>query len=427
MKQLLLSPINEKQKAFLESRANYLMYSGAVGAGKSFIGCVKGLLLNLRYPGNVGLICRKEASTLNNSTLRTLFEQVLPPELIVYRNDQKGLVRHKTTTPGVYSTIIWSGLDKTATQEYPTKIGSTEFGWIFLDEGVEADQGDWQMLGTRLRHKIPGLSQAANARVPRQMFTATNPDTPYHHLHEFFIQQQDHPDRQVIFTTPYENPYLPVDYIKSLENNLTGVFRDRLLLGKWVSAEGMIYKAFNPDTHVTSEGYLPISDYKQIIAGADSNYPLPRASLIIGLTGDGEAHVLEEFYQKGAQVEDLREWLEAWAEEHDRWITVYHDPSDPSAIDKLNRGLRSSALKADNKVVSGISEVSRYFDQDLIKIKPSCSNLIKELQAYRWQARKEGEKPDKSDDHAVDALRYALHTAAKHSGTPTILDFKGAI
>lgn len=427
MKTVRLSPINEKQKRFLESKANYLLYSGAVGAGKSYIGCVKGLLLNLRYPGNVGLICRKEASTLNNSTLRTLFEQVLPPELIVYRNDQKGLVRHRTGTPGVYSTIIWSGLDKTATQEYPTKIGSTEFGWIFLDEGVEADEGDWQMLGTRLRHKIPTLSQKANARAPRQLFTATNPDTPFHHLHSFFIEHQDHENRETIFTTPYENPYLPEDYIKSLENNLTGVFRDRLLLGKWVTAEGMIYSSFNPDVHVTESGYLPVEDYDEIIGGADSNYPLPRAGLIIGLTGSGKAHVLDEHYRTNAQAEDLRDWYQEWAEEHDRWITIYHDPSDPSTIDKLNGAVNLSAIKADNKVVPGISTTSRYFDQDKILIKPHCKNLIKELHSYRWQTKKEGEKPEKSQDHAVDALRYALHTAAKYSGEAALLDFHGTI
>lgn len=417
-------PVNEKQRLFLESTKTFIMYSGAVGAGKSFIGCVKGLMLNLRYPGNTGLICRKEATTLNHSTLRTLFEQVIPPELIVYRNDQKGILRHKTGTPGVLSTIIWSGLDKTATQEYPTKIGSTEFGWIFLDEGVEADEGDWQMLSTRLRHKIPILSNKANARVPRQLFTATNPDTPYHHLYRFFIENPESEDRQVIFTNPYENPYLPEDYIKNLESSLTGVFKDRLLHGRWVTAEGMIFEDFKQEKHVTEE-LLPVGEYQEIIAGADSNYPLPRAAVIIGITGSGEAHVLKEFYREKAHTKVLAEWMNNFAEEHDVWITVYHDPSDPSSIDTINEQKKLSCLKAHNKVVPGISTVSEFFKNDKIKIHPSCKGLLVEILAYRWETRKIGEKPAKTNDHAVDSLRYALssHRNAEYK----LLDISGAM
>ncbi len=392
-------PANEKQKKFMESLKKYLMLSGAVAAGKSLIGCQKGFLLNMMYPGNRGLICRKEARSLPGSTIHTLFSQVIPKGLIVSYNQMKGELIHKTPLEGVHSTIMFSGLDKRADQSYPTKIGSTEYGWIFADEGIELDEGDWMMLSTRLRYKIPRYSFEQNSKIPRQMFTATNPDSPYHWLHKFFFQTKDK-DREVFLTTPYDNPYLPEDYLKALEGSLTGISRERLLYGKWVIAEGVIYTGFNPNTQVVDDSeFLPYKDYKELIVGADSNYPLPRAAILIGVRGDGTIDVLDEFYKEAAHVEQLCDWITEIYKVADNCVKVYHDPSDPTAIDKLSITEGAIVNKAANKVVPGISEVSRYFDNNLIRINEKCQNLIKELLSYSWELNKKGDKPKKVNDH----------------------------
>ena len=419
-------PANEKQERFLFSLKKYILLSGAVAAGKSLIGCQKAFMLNMKYPGNRGLICRKEARSLAGSTIHTLLTQVIPPSLIVSFNQMKGELIHRTPDPNNNSTIIFSGLDKKADQSYPTKIGSTEYGWIFVDEGIELDEGDWMMLSTRLRYKIPHLTHEQNSIIPRQMFTATNPDSPFHWMHKFFFQSKEK-DRDAILTTPYDNPYLPKGYLAALEESLTGVSRERLLFGKWVIAEGVIYAGFDPNKHVVEpETLIPIKDYKEIIIGADSNYPLPRAAVILGVRGDGSVDVVDEFYQRNAHVEQLGQWAEGYYEEYDNVLTLYHDPSDPVAIDKLGMVNGLVAKKAENKVVPGISEVSRYFDnKNLIRISKKCTNLIKELLSYRWESNKEGDKPKKENDHAVDALRYALYSHKMNAGDFMFLEDKG--
>lgn len=410
MKEIIFKPANTKQKRFLYSLKRYSMLSGAVGAGKSLLGCYKGFMLNLLYPGNRGLICRKEARSLHGSTIKTLLEKVIPEELVVHYNAQKGELIHKTTNPKINSSIVFSGLDKKADQTYPTKIGSTEYGWIFIDEGIELDEGDWNMLMTRLRYNIPNLSDKQNSMIPRQMWTATNPDGPLHFLFKFFFVDQS-PDRDVIMTTPYDNPYLPEEYIKSLENTLTGIARDRLLLGKWVQAEGIIYKSFDLNVHVVEKSqFLPIKDYKALYFGADSNYPLPRAALLIGIRGDGTKDVIDEFYKEASFVEELIVWLQDWQKKREWTLYGYHDPSDPVAIEKIMRADGLYCEKADNSVISGISEVNRHFDNNLIRINKECVNLIKELQSYRWKIKGEGESPNKEMDHACDALRYILNS-----------------
>jgi len=399
LKKINFNPANEKQRRFLFSLKKYLMLSGAVAAGKSLLGCHKGFMLNMKYPGNRGLICRKEARSLPGSTIHTLLEQVIPSEWILNYNQMKGELIHKTPNPKINSTIMFSGLDKKADQTYPTKIGSTEYGWIFVDEGVELIEGDWMMLSTRLRYKIPTYSEEQNNLIPRQMFTATNPGSPYHWLHKFFIENQDK-DREVIYTNPYENPFLPKGYLKVLENSLTGTTRERLLKGKWVVAEGVIYDNFSEEKHVVDESvFLPFKDYQMIIVGADSNYPNPRAAVLIGIRGNG-IDILGEFYKTNSQVEELSNWLEEFYKKNDVFLTIYHDPSDPAAINKLSQIPGCSCLKADNTVVGGISEVSRYFNNDSIRINKKCVNLIKELLSYRWGINKDEDKPLKENDHA---------------------------
>jgi PBSX family phage terminase large subunit len=386
------------------------MLSGAVAAGKSFLGCWKGFLLNLKYPGNRGLICRKEASSLKGSTIKTLLEKVIPPSMIIGYNRQEGVLTHKTGIPGINSSIVFCGLDKRADQTYPTKIGSTEYGWIFVDEGTELQAGDWQMLMTRIRYSIPTFKKEQNDIIPKQLFTATNPDGPHHFLYKFFFESKDK-DREVILTTPYDNPYLPKDYIKSLEQSLTGITKERLLFGKWVQAEGIIYKSFDFNKHICDKSaLLPIKDYKALYFGADSNFPLPRGAVLAGIRGDGTIDIIDEYYQENAHVEDMIKWLVDWQKQRDWTVYGFHDPSDPLAIDKLNRTQGISVDKADNKIIPGISEVSRYFDNNLIRINKTCTNLIKELQSYRWKNKGEGEAPLKENDHLCDSLRYLLQS-----------------
>lgn len=415
--QLIFNPANQKQEDFVSSIKRQLLYSGAVGAGKSFAGCIKGFMLGFMYPGNRGLICRKENSTLTGSTLITL-RKLIPPSMIVYENKKEGVIKHKTRIPGLTSDIIYGGLDRSATGSYPTKIGSTEFGWIFFDECTEGDKGDWDMLGTRLRWQIPYLTKEQNDRIPRQLFGATNPDGPYHHLHKTFFEDpiknpKFKKNRDVFMTTPYENRQnLPTGYIEAMEESLEGLTRDRLLFGKWSQAEGLIYKEFSHDKHIIADAdLLDFNDYQHFLFGADANFAKPRAALIIGVRSDGVYDVICMFYKRYTEVEELREWADYKAAHvFNREIDGYHDPADPQAIVKLNHSSYLRVEKANNKVLPGIQTVQSLFKNNRIRIHQDCFELIKELNNYRWKKGQEDSKPEKDNDHAMDALRYALYS-----------------
>jgi hypothetical protein len=68
---------------------------------------------------------------------------------------------------------------------------------------------------------------------------------------------------------------------------------------------------------------------------------------------------------------------------------------------------------ADNSVLEGIRTVSSLLAADKLRVHASCKGLIDEMASYSWddKATEAGEdKPLKVADHAVDALRYGIHT-----------------
>ena len=214
------------QRAFMEATEKELMFSGAFGASKSRTGCEKGLFLSLKYPRNKGLILRKTFASNRYTTMDTFFRYTAPldsngQQVVPYKYNGE---THICTLEANGSEILFLGLDD------PLKIGSLEVGWIFVDEVIELDEADYIMLLGRLR--LP--------TVPfRQFFMATNPASPQHYLYKRFYLEKD-PDRKVIECNTLDNPFTPQDYKDSLMK-LTGRYRDRYVLGKWIGFEGLVY------------------------------------------------------------------------------------------------------------------------------------------------------------------------------------------
>ena len=86
---------------------------------------------------------------------------------------------------------------------------------------------------------------------------------------------------------------------------------------------------------------------------------------------------------------------------------LYCDCSEPARIKEL-RGAGFNALDAKKSVKDGILEVRAY----KLHIDPGSENLLKEIRGYRWRVVKgiTLEEPEKENDHAMDALRYAVYS-----------------
>jgi hypothetical protein len=93
-------------------------------------------------------------------------------------------------------------------------------------------------------------------------------------------------------------------------------------------------------------------------------------------------------------------------------VEMWHaDPAEPRNIERFRRAdLR--AVKADNRVMVGISAVSARIRTGRLRVFRGCKNLIYEAGLYRWptpeERRVSGEEPIDENNHACSALRYMV-------------------
>ncbi|MCX7907953.1 MAG: PBSX family phage terminase large subunit [Ignavibacteria bacterium] len=90
---------------------------------------------------------------------------------------------------------------------------------------------------------------------------------------------------------------------------------------------------------------------------------------------------------------------------------VVVDSEEPALIKELRlAGFNSiPSFKGPNSVYHGIM-LARQFDFYITK---RSTNIINEIQSYKWKEDKDGriiDEPVKVDDHAMDAIRYAIQT-----------------
>ena len=126
----------------------------------------------------------------------------------------------------------------------------------------------------------------------------------------------------------------------------------------------------------------------------------------------------------------LGEWLKEKKKKYPFLDRIYCDPSEPLHRNTLN-GMGLSVSVANNKVMPGINFVFDMFavagdGLPRLFIHSSCSNLIDEVNIYRYADVKDGlvikEEPINVDNHLVDCLRYSLFSHLGAAGEFSVLD-----
>ncbi len=386
--------VNEQQRSFFESHAPEVLYSGAFRAGKSRIGCEKAYQIAKQYPGIPIGIFRKTAASLAASTERTLLHDVIPRSEIVRSN------RTERWYELANGSRIWLfGLDPDPITGLPSKVGSVELGWAFIDEAVECSEADWVMVKGRL--SWPGIDW-------HQVCAATNPAAPTHWLKVRFTPPTE--TREYLHASTFDNPALSADYLSEAALGAdTGYFGARYYRGEWIGAEGQIWSL--PDTQVREPDP---GEWKRVVAGVDWGYVHAFACEVIGQSGSGRTAVLGEVYQKGVTIDRIISAL-TYAREVHHIQVFYADPSEPAYIAQCQQaGLPMVA--ADNSVLPGIDAVARAINGGMT-VSPTCLGLLAELPGYTWMPSKAGgfhERPIEINDDACDALRYGIVSLAKN-------------
>jgi hypothetical protein len=155
--------------------------------------------MSFMYPGNEGIIGRKDYKDLLNTTYKT-FKEICPPDFI--KREVKAPTHVIELING--STIHFMGLKD------PQGLGSYNLGWFFIDEAEEVEE----QIFTRL------IGRLSRADVNRPVgWLTTNPPNEDHWIYKTFeVQNKTNPEYFTIHASTYEmRDVLAEGYIESLQ------------------------------------------------------------------------------------------------------------------------------------------------------------------------------------------------------------------
>lgn len=251
-----------------------------------------------------------------------------------------------------------------------------------------------------------------------RVFMDTNPENPAHTVKVDYI---DHDGQRLdngrlnirVFNfSLFDNDALDPEYVESIvKATPSGMFTDRDIYGRWVAAEGVVYKDFDKDRHLLTADQVKKVNMVTYFAGVDWGYEHYGAIVVIGQDDQGWSYLIEEH---AAQHEEIDYWVDIAKGVKARYgnILFYCDSARPEHVNRFRReGLR--ARNADKAVLSGIEVVAGGFKQDKLFVVDTAKRFKEEIFMYVWND-KTGE-PVKQFDDVLDALRYALYTHSKGS------------
>ena len=212
-----------------------------------------------------------------------------------------------------------------------------------------------------------------------------NPEGPEHWFKKEWVDKEAEHNALHLHFTMEDNPSLSPEIKTRYESMYSGVFYQRYILGEWRVAEGLVYTMFNKDFHAVSNIPRP---YEKYYISCDYGTLNPTSAGLWGLA-DGKWYRVREYYydarKAGRSLTD---------EEHE----------------VIRRHGRFRVEKASNSVIDGIRDVATHLQMGDLFICEGCKDCIREFGLYRWDEKAAGDKPIKADDHAMDDLRYFVHT-----------------
>jgi hypothetical protein len=206
---------------------NEVLYGGAAGAGKSWLGCLYITTLCLQYKGIRCLIGRTVLTQLKMTTLNTLFETLQSMNLksgehYTY-NGQSNVITFQNG-----SEIILKDLQYQPSDPNFDSLGGLELTAVFVDEAAQISQLAYNILKSRIRFKLNEYGL-----IPKMLMTC-NPGQVW--LKKVFylpyIQDSLPDNMKFVPALPLDNPHLPASYIEMLKT-LPSAQRKRLLEGDW--------------------------------------------------------------------------------------------------------------------------------------------------------------------------------------------------
>jgi len=395
-----------------KDKSSVLLLTGAAGGGKSRIAAEKVHAYNLHYPGVTTIIGRKDKTAASKSVVPFMLYTVMGKTDWGEYKKSDGMFQYSN---GSQMWIV--GMRDEGQRESLRSIGkdgNVDLAW-FEEANKLTAEDDMEITG-RMRGTRGGY---------RQKIYTTNPDHPNHWIKTKLI---DGKGASTYYSRPEENPFNPPDYIEQLQT-LTGVYYQRMWLGNWVQAEGIIYTNYNADKHLLHED-VPTPYSGEYYISIDFGYTHAFSCSLWRVTRNKINSDLSKIYQV-KQIYRTRRLVEDHAEDIRKMLLSVEIPiptikkwicdHDAEGRATLERKLNIKTIPAYKAVKAGIEAVDMRFKSNTLFLNanavdnpdeeqvrnylPTCTS--DEITGYSWSDKKQDE-PIKENDHGCDEMRYLV-------------------
>lgn len=248
---------DKQQEYFQKATHRWNVKSGATRSGKTFMDYYV-------IPKRIRAVAGKDGLVvILGHTKGTLQRNIIEPLQHIWSTALVSDIKSDNTAM-MFGTQVWClGAEKISQVD---AIRGMSVAYCYGDEVVTWHPDVFNMLKSRLDKSYSRFDGTCN------------PDNPNHWFYKFLYENND-VDLYVQEYSIYDNPFLPEEVVKNLENEYRGtVYFDRYILGHWTIAEGLIYKLFADNA--AHEKTMFISQKPQ----------LSRITIGVDFGGSGSAH-----------------------------------------------------------------------------------------------------------------------------------------
>ena len=376
----------------VDSDSRYFIISGGRGSGKSF--SVNALLVMLTYEqGHTILFTRYTLTSAYISIIPEFIDKLEQFGSIADFHITKDEILNKKTG----SKIIFRGI-KTSSGDQTANLKSLQgiTTWV-VDEAEElVDEQKFDTIDLSVRQQ----------GKPNRIILILNPTTKEHFIYRRFFEDRGVQEGSNI--TKENTTYIHTTYQDNIDN-LSKSYIEQIeqmkirrpekykqqMLGSWLNkAEGVIFNNWS------------VGEFKHIgtsVWGQDYGFAADPSTLVeVNIDSTNKRIYLKEcFYLQRLTTSQIAQ-LNL---KHAREGLIIGDSAEPRLLSEIKAkgcNVRPS-IKGQGSVTYGISLLQDY---DII-VSPDSTNLIKELNNYRWLERKSNTPIDKYN-HLIDAVRYAV-------------------
>ena len=195
------------------------------------------------------------------------------------------------------------------------------------------------------------------------------------------------------------------------------VWYARDILGQRKMAEGLVYPMFSMEKHVV-KGAIPYSSRHRYYVSIDYGTVNPFAAGLWDFDPvSHKAIMIRELYYRGGSANRTdnegyyRLLKKLIGDIKIEYIII--DPSASSMIETIEKYAEWLVVRADNDVLNGIQDVTKYLNMGLLLFHESCKETFKEFDQYSWDEESGEDAVIKEFDHSMDMIRYFCRTALR--------------